>query len=87
MLEPKKAALAALKTHDALLRTQEREPAKDEEGLPLDDAEWVFWYEDDYKPAYLRWSRAMDDLQSCVSQVSRHPFSFRPRCEQILGKK
>jgi len=80
------AAQEALKAHDALRATRQTEPPSGEDGLPLNPTAWLAWRENESKPAYARWSAAMDALAEALGEpkMSRHPFDFRPRCEAIL---
>jgi len=84
------AAVAALDTHDAFLASEARDNFETcRNGLPIDRARWVQWYELDYKPCYDAWSAAMDRLaevmgRSGLAFPGRHPWSFRPVCEAII---
>jgi len=84
------AAVAALAAHDALLASQAREPfVAYRDGLPVDSARWVQWYELGFKPSYDVWSAAMDRLAEAMGAAGlvfpgRHPWSFRPVCEAII---
>jgi hypothetical protein len=76
------AARELLAAHDALRVADEHEPR------PTDDpAAWLSWRETESKPAYDRWSSAIDALADALGEpeLSRHPFNFRPRCEAILA--
>lgn len=81
------AAREALDAHDALRAGYVVEPPSNEEGIPIDPASWMTWWEAEAKPAYDRWAAAMDELSDALSEpnMSRHPSNFRPRCEAILS--
>jgi len=81
------AAVAALDAHDAFLASEARDTFETcRNGLPIDRARWVQWYELDYKPSYDAWSAAMDRLAEVMGPEfpGRHPWSFRPVCEVII---
>src|SRR6266540_6480313 len=81
------AAVAALDAHDAFLASESRDTFETcRNGLPVDRARWVQWYELDYKPSYDAWSAAMDRLAEVMGPEfpGRHPWSFRPVCEAII---
>ena len=85
-MSKREAAQAALAAHDALRESHAREPACDENGLPRDAEAWLRWHEQDSRPAYAAWHKAMDDLDSALGEkVGRHPYTFRPICEEILA--
>ncbi len=79
------AAREALTTHNVLTAADGREPPLDSAGMPYHPDAWLHWYEDDYLPAYARWDAAMTALQTALGhRTSRHPFNFRPLCEEII---
>lgn len=83
------AAREALAAHDHLRAVQEREPECDPEtGLPRNEWAWIEWRSEESKPAYERFGAAMDALARAVDDpdMSRHPFNFRPLCEEILSR-
>lgn len=85
-MTPQEAACAALEAHSALRDSDAREPELDDEGMPLDPGAWVRWRDEENKPAYQRWSDAMDALSVTLGyDVGRHPYTFRPICEAILA--
>lgn len=84
--EKRNAARHALESHDALRAADRREPELDEDGLPHDEAAWITWHEQHHKPAFSTWVRAMAELELVLGwPVGRHPYTFRPICEEILA--
>ena len=62
------------------------EPARDDEGMPLNAQAWQRWYEHDYQPALARLNTAHRALEmSRGTEHSRHPFNYRPLCEQLVS--
>lgn len=82
------AARAALEAHDALRSAKDKEPPNNSEGMPLDPVAWLHWRDTLSKPAYDRWKAAMDELENALGEpgMSRHPFNFRPVCDDILAR-
>lgn len=77
----------ALAAHDTLSAANEREPERNGIGMPLDADAWTDWYENVYKPAYETWNKAMNALDAVNGEpVGRHPFTFRPLCEQLIAR-
>ncbi len=82
------AARRALTAHNMLTAASGREPPCGDDGMPYHPAAWLHWHTNEYVPAYLRWDRAMTDLDTALGQhVSRHPWNFRPLCESIIGSE
>ena len=81
-----RAARLALDTHDALREADKSEPPSDNNGMPFDRETWLRWRTETSEPAYARWKEAMDALDAAMGDsVGRHPYTFRPICEEILG--
>ena len=80
------AAREALAAHDALRATDATEPKGVDESSPADEREaWLTWHSEIRRPAFARWQAAMDALDAANGEpVGRHPFTFRPICEEII---
>lgn len=78
-----------LDAHDALLATRNTEPwlPDDEEAMRRhpNASAWLYWREQVSKPAYERWSTAIDAFNAATGATSRHPINFRPHAESILA--
>jgi len=87
MSDKRTAAREALDAHDALRATDASEPkGVDESSPPAAREAWLAWHSDERQPAYARWEAAMDALDAALGyEVGRHPFTFRPICEDILN--
>lgn len=83
------AAGEVLRTHDELDRVHEREDrfAMGPDDLPIDAAGWLAWYQNDAQPAYTAWHAAIERLRELTGAdfPCRHPWNFRPYCEQLLA--
>jgi hypothetical protein len=87
-MTPREAASAALEAHDALCSAYDLEPELDSEGMPLNTEAWQHWHHTVTTPAYKRWSDVMDALSATLGyEVGRHPLTFRPICEALLGRE
>lgn len=87
MSDKRTAAREALAAHDALRATDASEPKGVDESSPTVEREaWLAWHSDVRRPAYAQWESAMDALDAALGEeVGRHPFTFRPICEEILS--
>lgn len=82
------AAREALAAHDALQATDASEPPNVTEASPYAmRVAWLTWHSDVRRPAYARWEAAMDALDAANGEpVGRHPFTFRPFCEEVIAR-
>jgi hypothetical protein len=83
------AARAALAAHDVLRRSEVKGDGFElgYDGLPVDATGWFEWHTHEYLPAFRAWSVAMYRLADVLGTEfpGRHPFRFRPVCEQIAA--
>lgn len=80
------AAEEALRTHEVLVAAGVTEPQGDDDGMPYDREAWLVWHTAVYLPAYAKWDAAMFALADVKPGISRHPYNFRPVCEQIIAE-
>ncbi len=87
MIKLRDAARAALNTYAAMKEAQQQEPELGDDGMPLDVSAWIHWRDTIDKPAFARWSNAMDALAAELGEpdMSRHPYNFVPRCEELAA--